>query len=1004
MVAVIGSAPAQAQETAPWYGDPSAQVALIGRDAGLPNTNVFDVLRDRVGFVWAATGSGLYRWDGLAFEPYRHDPADPGSLSSSTVRRLHEDRRGRLWVRTEVGLDRLDPGGGFRRYPLRGALLVDGPDGTLWAAAPGGLHRFDESADSFALARPFPTAPEPDEAWSVFVDGAGSIWVGTRLGRLLHFDAGGRFLNAVTAPWGKIALGHRDEFGRLWFGHESGLGAFDPRTASFHDALELGVRVPAPGPFHAILPELGGAWWAAGDAGVFRIYPQGLVQRMWRLDGPMGPLANTVLSARRDAWGGTWMGSLRGVLHFDPYRKPFQRRTVPDLPGGDGPWAGTLAVAEDASGALWLGSLASGVARVDPRTGAVERRGLGARPPAVWAVLPAPDGTVWLGTGAGLYSTTPGGATRHHALRGAPEAIVFTLARDSLGGLWIGTSTGLLHAPPGLDVARARDVPLNGPPPVRVEGLRVSAEGTVWVGTSRGEVRAIDPATGTTRSWSVGASGDLEGTEGLWALQPDPQGRVWLGSDRGVHVLDPRNGLVHALPRLGGRWGGAAYRLEEDGQGYIWATTDRGIVRIEPPGERWTDPVARRYDAADGVSEIEFNRRAGARTRSGHVVFGGMAGLTIFDPGRILDDPNPPPVALTAVDRLTRDGPAPWLVAPGDTLRLRAGDRGFTVSFAALSFTNSANNRFAYRLEGYEEAWTDPGSLRQARYAGVSPGRYRLVVRAANADGTWNLEGAALPVVVTPPVWARGWFLLLAAVLALGASAQAARKLSHRRLRRRIHELEVAQRVQEERARISRDLHDHIGSHVATLVSGIELARLSTSQGRAAEADEHLAAVHREARGTLAELRETVWSLHEEAPTLEGFRDRVEGFLERRTRFDPELQATLDVRGPPDRTLSPAEALNLFRIIQEAVNNAIQHGGATRIDLGMVVEAVADGALRLSIADNGTGPAVGTAEGMGIAGLRQRAASLGGTARIRRNPGGGTLVEIALPHARAARE
>ena len=91
---LLAASPADAGSLAP----PPNRFSHLSTAEGLPDPQIRAVFRDRTGFVWIGTVSGLDRYDGLAFREFRHDPSDPGSLGPGTVRALMEDRRGRLWV------------------------------------------------------------------------------------------------------------------------------------------------------------------------------------------------------------------------------------------------------------------------------------------------------------------------------------------------------------------------------------------------------------------------------------------------------------------------------------------------------------------------------------------------------------------------------------------------------------------------------------------------------------------------------------------------------------------------------------------------------------------------------------------------------------------------------------------------------------------------------------------------------------------------------------------
>jgi hypothetical protein len=123
------------------------------------------------------------------------------------------------------------------------------------------------------------------------------------------------------------------------------------------------------------------------------------------------------------------------------------------------------------------------------------------------------------------------------------------------------------------------------------------------------------------------------------------------------------------------------------------------------------------------------------------------------------------------------NNPAPiaeWETAlrdPQAAIRILPGQDNFEIKYAALSFINSENLRFKYRLEGVDHDWVEAGVRRTAYYSHVAPGSYIFRVLAANADGTWNLTGASVRVTVVPPFWRTWWFTALVTLVILGAVA-----------------------------------------------------------------------------------------------------------------------------------------------------------------------------------------------------------------------------------------
>jgi signal transduction histidine kinase len=328
-------------------------------------------------------------------------------------------------------------------------------------------------------------------------------------------------------------------------------------------------------------------------------------------------------------------------------------------------------------------------------------------------------------------------------------------------------------------------------------------------------------------------------------------------------------------------------------------------------------------------------------------------------------------------------------------VRLAAGDTGLVVRFTAPTFADAHRLHLQYRMEGLDAGWVAAGADRRARYPALRPGRYAFHVRAASADGVWSLDDAVITIVAPAPWWASWWFRSgagLAGVILLVATL---RWVLTRPLRRRVRALELDQRVRAERERISRDLHDHVGAQVTTLLAGIELAGLRAGRGEQGALPPVLADLGEEARRTIAQLRETVWSLRQDHISLRDLAAQVQEDLRNRQRMMARPRLTCDASGDLSIELGSEKALHLFRIVQESVTNAIRHANASAVHVDIASHA--GSGIRVSVTDDGRfQPAAAEHQGTGLAGMRSRAADMGAAFSCL-GAAVGTTIQVVVP-------
>jgi signal transduction histidine kinase len=318
-----------------------------------------------------------------------------------------------------------------------------------------------------------------------------------------------------------------------------------------------------------------------------------------------------------------------------------------------------------------------------------------------------------------------------------------------------------------------------------------------------------------------------------------------------------------------------------------------------------------------------------------------------------------------------------------------------------MSFLRPEQTRFRYRLVGLDDTWIDAGSRRAAVYYRIPPGRYRFEVTAANGDGVWNPSGASIAVVVHAPVWRRGWFLTLAGLAVLGGAALGVRRrfdrLRRDHARQQAFGRQLLDTQEQERRRISNELHDSLGQDLFMIKARVRAYRPENADASAREVLEGIESLVSE---SYAAMKRIAYDLRPYQLDKIGLSKTIEGML---TRVGETCEITFDMEiANVDPYFSPGAAINVFRIVQEAVNNVVRHAGAASASVSV---ARLGSAVEIVIADDGHGfdaAAAGAGSGFGLMGMRERALALGGSMSVRSRAGDGTRVSVTLPVYEAA--
>ncbi|NNL62488.1 MAG: diguanylate cyclase [Woeseiaceae bacterium] len=740
-----------------------------GNPSALGNDFIFDVAEAKDGSLWLATnGGGLANLDRKSGEvrSWHHDAADENSISSSIVRSLYVDDAGIVWIGTRgAGLDRFDPlTESFTNVDLgdvntNGTIFTisEATGSALWIGGDHGLVRLDTRTQAVTNVTAALGETGEHSVRAVIEDADGQLWVGSYGGGVVGLDAKGQTLarfahdvnDAATLTDDRVTVLFEDDAHRLWAGTISGLnlvdrahGTVDRYVSDLEDASSLSD--------------------------------------------------NEVSSIYQDRAGLLWFGTKsHGVNKWNPSSWLYGYEPAKTVTAERNREPNVMAFIDDGAGTLWLGTFGDGLNAIDHDTGEIVRYradASGAQKIAgnrVMSLMHDSRGRIWAGTmmnGITRIDTRSGTNTNFRRVEGDENSLnangIMTIYEDRSGLVWIGTYGGginvydpadgsFTHHEPNPDDAYSLDSD-------RVTSFGEDIDGNMWIGTDGGGLSLYYRETGRFYNYRHDPD-DVQtiAADTVYSVNIDANGVVWIGTqggglDRVIGDARQPNAITFSnVSEKDGLANDVIYGVEFDNSGRVWMSTNHGISRYNP-----STGQIKNLHRTDGLQSEEFNFGAHYRSDSGELFFGGHNGYNSFQPDNVRASSVAPLIALTG---FFRGGDATKSDLPTDdmeSVELNWKDDRVTFEFSAMDFAAPADNRYQYKLEGFDKDWIDLGNRRRATYTHLHAGSYLLRVKAANSEGVWSESDFSLPVTVAPAPWRTWWaylgYLALAVNVVLG--------------------------------------------------------------------------------------------------------------------------------------------------------------------------------------------------------------------------------------------
>jgi ligand-binding sensor domain-containing protein/DNA-binding CsgD family transcriptional regulator len=805
---------------------------------GLPHSTVYRVLQDKKGFMWFGTQRGLVRYDGYECRIWQH-LQDGTNLLGTSVHGLLEDKKGNVWVGTYSGslCVRAADTGIFKCLTTDTTLfkaligqriqsIFEDNLGKIWIGTlDNGILVFDPTTYTTQHFNQQNSHLSNNAVFAFAQDKSGRIWVATSGEGINYFDENTHTFQQQNTDQPNLNGYQKtlllDKKNNLWIGSD-GTGLYKMDLASsiiqHFDLKPNGKGTNVPAVMSLALTKAQHLLIATDGGGLNVLNPETNVFHALKSENAkIGTLnTNALFEVCIDKNENIWLATFNGgvnvhkahQIRFDYFSHTGSR--TDELSNRS-----ILGLCQTNDGNIWIGTDGGGLNLLDSkknRFSVIKNTNKGQNA-VVKTIFEDQQKRLWLGYfhgGLALYDRK-NGKFQHYLNNPSDSSTlsnnsVWSIAADASGKLWVGTvGNGInLFDPKTQKFQRLHSNPRDTTS-LSHDGIMVvfvDKKHNMWVGTEHSGLNLYnrDKHNFTRFQHHANHSASIS-SDYIRAIFEDSRGKLWIATEGGGINEWLGAGKFKHFTTQNGLISDAIMGISEDKNGYLWLSSLEGISRFDT--EKGVFEHFKFNKTLDGLSN-QFNQAAILRTHEGEMMFGGINGLNVIHPEKMMTNTVKPRIVFTdfkvfdasILNGVLPDGRVIFQENISEThkINLSYQDNAFSIGFASLDFTAPTRNQYAYKMEGFDKDWHfNTAEQRLITYTNLDAGKYTFRVHGTNSSGAWSDNEASLQITIYPPFWKTIGFRLLMIFLGIGLAIIAARIYLTRRetmLRQRVLESE----------------------------------------------------------------------------------------------------------------------------------------------------------------------------------------------------------------------
>ncbi len=477
----------------------------------------------------------------------------------------------------------------------------------------------------------------------------------------------------------------------------------------------------------------------------------------------------------------------------------------------------------------------------------------------------------------------------------------------------------------------------------------------------------------------------LPGVQSFYLQEDSIRRQYWAGTNKGIYLLDKNFKQVRLFDANNGLAGTHIYGILLDKEGNAWCSHQRGLSSINAKTFQIIN-----YDKNDGIQDWDFNNRAFYKATDGTLYFGGVSGFNYFKPPVKPISYYQPEVYI---DEIRVNNKTYWPDTNANLilkLNLSFTENNISIKTVIKDLANANSRQLIYRIKETDTKWNYLPNHSIMSFNSLSPGTYTLELGVYDKYTNKEIIQKTLSIIIATPFYRTAWFWVLISFL---ATALLIGIYNRRKVNKQQTVFRQQLALEQQRNKITADLHDDIGSSLSSLQVNSAVANQLIDKD-SKQAKQVLDKIETQSKDLADKIGDIIWSMKPGKDEFMTIGSRIKNFAnDMLSSTDINYQVQTDAAADTEIKDITARK-NIVFITKEAINNAVKYSKANHI---LITLKKANNQFILLIKDNGVGFTTAKQAGNGIANMQKRAVEMKGDFILDSTPGQGTVISVTVP-------